>query len=150
MTFSLTPSEVLYPSISLFPETVSDHLVYEKGGDKRCYKGTSLMVQWLRLCSSNGGSLGLIPGQGTRSHMVQLRICMLQLKILHAATKTWCSQIGKGKSLSHIRLFVTPLTVAYQASQSMGFSRQEYCSGLPFPSPGDLPDLGIEPRSPTL
>ena len=41
-------------------------------------------------------------------------------------------------------------TVAYQASPSMGFSRQEYWSGLPFPSPGDLPDSGIEPRSPTL
>ena len=45
---------------------------------------------------------------------------------------------------------VTPWTVAYQASPSMGFSRQEYWSGLPFPSPGDLPDPGIEPGSPTL
>ena len=43
-----------------------------------------------------------------------------------------------------------PWTVAHQASLSMGFSRQEYWSGLPFPSPGDLPDAGIEPRSPTL
>ena len=41
-------------------------------------------------------------------------------------------------------------TVAYQAPPSMGFSRQEYCSGLPFPSPGDLPHPGIEPRSPAL
>ena len=45
---------------------------------------------------------------------------------------------------------MTPGTVTYQASPSMGFSRQEYWSGLPFPSPGDLPDPGIEPRSPTL
>ena len=44
----------------------------------------------------------------------------------------------------------TPWTVAYQASQPMEFSRQEYWSGLPFPSPGDLPDPGIEPGSPTL
>ena len=43
-----------------------------------------------------------------------------------------------------------PWTVAYQASLSMGFSRQEYWNGLPFPSPGDLPDPGIEPRSPAL
>ena len=43
-----------------------------------------------------------------------------------------------------------PWTVAHQAPPSMGFSRQEYWSGLPFPSPGDLPDPGIEPRSPTL
>ena len=44
----------------------------------------------------------------------------------------------------------TPWTVAYQASPSMGFSRQEYWSGLPLPSPGDLPDPGIEPGSLTL
>ena len=44
-------------------------------------------------------------------------------------------------------LFATPWTVACQAPLSMGFSRQEYWSGLPFPSPGDLPDTGIEPRS---
>ena len=54
------------------------------------------------------------------------------------------------KSLSRVRLFATPWTVAYQAPLSMGFSRQEYWSGLPFPSPGDLPDPGIEPTSPTL
>ena len=54
------------------------------------------------------------------------------------------------KSLSRVQLFVTPWTVAYQAPQSMEFSRQEYWSGLPFPSPGDLPNPGIEPRSPTL
>ena len=56
----------------------------------------------------------------------------------------------KVKLLSRVRLFATPWTVAHQAPPSMGFSRQEYCSGLPFPSPGDLPDPGIEPRSPAL
>ena len=54
------------------------------------------------------------------------------------------------KSLSHVQLFATPWTVPYQATPSMGFSRQEYWSGLPFPSPGDFPDPGIEPRSPAL
>ena len=49
------------------------------------------------------------------------------------------------KLLSRVRLFATPWTVAHQAPQSMGFSRQEYWSGLPFPSPGDLPDPGIFP-----
>ena len=49
-----------------------------------------------------------------------------------------------------VRLFVTPWTAAHQAPPSMGFSRQECWSGLPFPSPGDLPDPGIEPRSPVL
>ena len=48
------------------------------------------------------------------------------------------------------QLFVTPWTVAYQAPLSMGFSRQEYWSGLPFPSPEDLPDTETEPRSPSL
>ena len=54
------------------------------------------------------------------------------------------------KSLSPVRLFVTPWTVAYQASPPLGFSKQAYWSGLPVPSPGDLPDPGIEPRSPAL
>ena len=56
--------------------------------------------------------------------------------------------ISEVKFLSRVRLFVTPWTAAYQASPSMGVSRQEYCSGLPFPSPGDLPDPGIEPGLP--
>ena len=51
------------------------------------------------------------------------------------------------KSLSRVQLFVTPWTVAYQAPPSMGFPRQEYWSGLPFPSPEDLLNPGIEPRS---
>ena len=53
-------------------------------------------------------------------------------------------------SLSHVLLFVTPRTVSYEAPLSVGFSRQEYWSGLPFPSPGDLPNPGIEPGSPAL
>ena len=52
--------------------------------------------------------------------------------------------------LSRVQLVLTPWTVAYQGSPSMEFSRQEYWNGLPFPSPGDLSDLGIEPRSPAL
>ena len=56
----------------------------------------------------------------------------------------------KVKLLSCVRLFVTSWPVAYQASRSMGFSRQEYWSGLPFPSPGDLPNPGAEPGSPAL
>ena len=54
------------------------------------------------------------------------------------------------KSLSHVQLFTTPWIVAHQAPLSMEFPRQEYWSGLPFPSPEDLPDPGIEPRSFTL
>ena len=54
------------------------------------------------------------------------------------------------KSLSCVRLFVTPWTVAHQAPPSMEFSRQEYWSGLPFPSPRDLPNPEIQPGSPAL
>ena len=56
-----------------------------------------------------------------------------------------CAQL-----LTCVQLFATPCTVAPQAPLSMGFSRQEYWSGLPCPPPGDLPSPGIEPRSPTL
>ena len=59
-------------------------------------------------------------------------------------------QLYEVKSLSRARFFATPWTVAYQASPSTGFSRQEYWTALPFPSPGDLPDPGIEPGSPAL
>ena len=56
----------------------------------------------------------------------------------------------KVKSLSPVGVFATPWTVAYQVSPFMGFSRQEYWSGVPFPSPGDLPNPGIKPESPAL
>ena len=60
------------------------------------------------------------------------------------------SDLLKVKSLSRVRLFAIPWTVGYQAPPSLGFSRQEYWSGLPFPSPGDLPNPGIEPGSSVL
>ena len=57
------------------------------------------------------------------------------------------SASSQGCMFSHVRLFVTPWTAARHAPLSMGFSRQEYCSGLSFPTPGDLPDPGIKPAS---
>ena len=59
--------------------------------------------------------------------------------------RLWSMKV-KAKSLSCVQLFATPWTVAYQAPPSVGFSRQEYWSGLPFPSPEDLPDPGIKPK----
>ena len=64
-------------------------------------------------------------------------------------------KLFESESVSHhgltcVQLFTTPWTIARQAPQSMQFSKQEYWSGLPFPSPGDLPDPGIELRSPAL
>ena len=68
---------------------------------------------------------------------------MLRISVLNI-------EVSKLLSLSRVQLFVTPRTVADQAPPSMGFSRQEYWSGLPFPSPGDLPNPGIKPGSPAL
>ena len=75
-----------------------------------------------------------------------------KLHICFSALLETCSFCKKErvKSLSCVRLFATPWTVVYQASPSMGFFRQEYWSGVPFLSPGDLPDPGIEPGSPKL
>ena len=61
-----------------------------------------------------------------------------------------CTCVTVVWSLVHARLFVTPWTVTSQAPLSIGFPRQEYWSGLPFPSPGDLPDSGIKPMPPAL
>ena len=66
-----------------------------------------------------------------------------------AFSNTWKWK-GKVKLLSHVWLFATPWTVAHQAPPSMGFTRQEYWSGLPFPSPEDLPKPGIKPGAPIL
>ena len=64
--------------------------------------------------------------------------------------KTLIYSRSEVKSLSRVQLFATLWTIAHQAPPSMEFSRQEYWSGLPLPSPGDLPDPGIEPGSPPL
>ena len=69
---------------------------------------------------------------------------------IHSLINSEVWLLHKVKLLSHFRLFATPWTVACQAPLSMGFSIQEYWSGLPFPPPGDLPDPGIEPTSPAL
>ena len=73
-------------------------------------------------------------------------------KKLNPKERIWYPKAGKqctrALSLSRIRLYATPWTVAHQAPLSSEFCRQEYWSRLPFPSPGDLPDPGIEPASP--
>ena len=62
-------------------------------------------------------------------------------------SKLWCDGAMHICALSHARFFVTPWTVTRQAPLSMVFSRQDYWSGWPFPTPGDLPHPGIEPKS---
>ena len=61
---------------------------------------------------------------------------------IHLLDRNGARKESEVKSLSRVRLFAIPWTVVYKASLSMGFSRQEYWSGLPFPSPGDLPEPG--------
>ena len=83
-----------------------------------------------------------------------------KLKMMHFCTKCKrgfllsqrkrCWSCFKVKVAQSCPTLCDPWTIAHQAPPFMGFSRQEYWSGLPFPSPGDLPDPGIEPRSPTL
>ena len=83
--------------------------------------------------------------------MVSICVSLCLLHFLPRHQSYWIRKKEKKvKSLSRIQLFAIPCTVAYQASPSMGFSRQEYWSGLPFSSPGNLPDPGIKPRSPAL
>ena len=74
----------------------------------------------------------------------------VQIGVLNLWSPGQCKVKVKVKSLSFVWLFSTPWHVACQTPPSMGFSRQEYWSGLSFPSPGDLPDPGIKPASPTL
>ena len=76
------------------------------------------------------------------------RVCAGVNKIL-LYLKIFISELSEVKSLSRVRLFATPWTV-YQPPPSMGFFRQDYWNGLPFPAPGDLPDPGIGPRSPAF
>ena len=80
----------------------------------------------------------------------QLAFSLITLACLSASDVIYALICAHVCVLSHVRLFVTPWSVAQQAPLSMEFSRQEYRSGLPFPSPGDLPNPGIESRSPTL
>ena len=90
---------------------------------------------WLHLCHRAGGPVGVSPWSSG------VPFCPLR-----AAVFAFCVW----ESLSRVQLFMTARTAARQAPLSVGRSRQEYWSVLPFPSPEDLPNPGIEPRSPAL
>ena len=87
---------------------------------------------------------------GTAEGLQKVNIFFSWFSIFFSIPVVMANERKKVKSLSCVQFFTTPWTVAYQAPPSMGFSRQEYWSGLPFPSPGDLPDPGIKPGSPAL
>ena len=76
------------------------------------------------------------------------RVCVIGALTIHSSSKYALTY--SACALSCVWLFVTPWTVAHQTLLFLEFSRQEYCSGLPFPPPGDLPDQRIEPTSPAL
>ena len=76
--------------------------------------------------------------------------CAMRYVLVMEDTVLWERGRVHVSVLSRVQLFVTPWTVACQAPVSMEFSRQEYWSGLVFPSPGNLPNLGIEPVCPAL
>ena len=81
--------------------------------------------------------LGFVDHTVCCNYLIQLCLCTGEAAMM---IMVW--------SLSHVQLFVTLWTVVCQAPLSMGFPRQEYWIGLPFPSPGNIPDPGIEPVSP--
>ena len=88
-------------------------------------------------------------GHKNAKHSLFVLLGPCQASTLTVLRPPRCERV-KVKPLSCVRHFATPWTVAHQAPPSTEFSRQEYWTGLPFPSPGDLPDPGIEPRSPAL
>ena len=103
------------------------------------YEGLSNLTRVTQGVSAElGFKLKEISSMGCNQHKAPIVIMLRCIMCLHA------------KSLSRVQLFVTPCTVPHQAPLSMGFSRKEYWSGLPCPPPGDFPNPGIEPASPTL
>ena len=76
--------------------------------------------------------------------LILIYVCDFTKSKVKLSTHCACA---RAKSLSRVRLFAAPWTVARQAPLSMGFSRQEHWGGLPCPPPGDLPDPGVEPAS---
>ena len=135
-------------------------------------RGTSLVVQLFRLCTSNAEGVSLVPDLGTKipnsrpgnSNPKCSAACQkinkssdknnkvfLKKKEKSAKSVTGnCASQMKVKSISCVQLLVTPQTVAQQAPLSMGFSRQGFWSGVPFPLPEDFPDSGMELRFYTL
>ena len=113
------------------------------------------MIPWSLMSCQAGFIFMLSEGIiALRTHVVSLwgsqQMSFQMLLLCQRLCSLLCGSEVKWKSLSRVRLCATVWTVACQASLSVGFSRQQYRSGLPCPSLGDLPDPGIKPRSPAL
>ena len=108
----------------------------------------SFRIDWFDLLAVQGTLKSLLQHHNSKDSVLQCSaFFMVQLShpfMTTGKTKALTMKV-KVKSLSCVRLFVTPWMVAYQAPQSLGFSRQEYWSGLLFPSPGIIPTQGSNP-----
>ena len=111
---------------------------------------SSILARRIPWTEEPGGLLSMRSQRVGHNWVSNTLTFILQRKKQLICHNSFIWQKVKVKSLSRIRLFATPWTVAYQAPPSMGFSRQECWSELPFLSPGELPDPGIEPESPAL
>ena len=119
----------------------------------------SFRMDWFDLLAVQGTLRSLLQHNSSKASILQCSAfftvqlshpCMTTGKTIALTRRTFVSKVQTNVSLSRVPLFATPWTVAYQAPLSMEFSRQEYWSELPFPSPGNLPHPGIEAGSPTL
>ena len=144
----ITSPDLLIPFIVPIPlkGCISLHITYHS-------PGIQFIIYWVFILLSPHGNFSSMRADNPPSFPLysvaygRCSECLTDFKSCQACTLV---RKVKVKLLSHVRVFATPWTVAYQAPPSVGFSRQEYWSGLPFPSPGDLPEPSIESGSPSL
>ena len=144
----------IFPSIRVFSKELALHIRWSKYwsfsfsiSPSNVYLGLiSFRVDWFDILAVQQTLKSLFQHHSSKAPILQ---CSAFLMVKHSYPHMTTGKTMSVKSFSWVRLFVTPWTVALQAPLSMEFFRQEYWSGLPFPSPGDLPDPGIEPGSST-
>ena len=166
---------LIFPSIRIFSNTSALHIRWPKywsfsfsSSPSNAYSGLiSFRMDWFDLLAVQGTLKSLLQHRNSKASIVQSAFFLVQPSHLYL-TRGCLYSVGKPhtflpnrrgcllfpsgprNALSHTRLFVTPWTVAHQTPLSMGFSRQEYWSGEPCPTPGDFPDPGIKPASPAF
>ena len=142
------------PCMSFFSVEIKRQVTMCKWEGLRCIRCYTLSGSFKQhnhnlLYSTWNSAQGYVPawmGEGLGGKWIYTCVA----EFLETTTLSIGSALRCASSRSRAQLFETPRTVACQASLSMGFSRQEYWSGLPYPPPRDLPNPGIEPRSPSL
>ena len=130
------------PLLSFYAFGTIIPILVETSNPKLLHHHTNLMGLTITICSSD------IPCTWSPLHFHRHSLSSGLCHLLCQQSQSLSIRSSHAHMLScfiHVWLFATPWTVAHQAPLSMGFSRQEYWSGLPFPPPGDLPKPGIEP-----